>query len=103
MTASSRNTAAKVTTPMTMARIRDASSGLQQGPNDVGRVDAVLLDALHDLRPHARGPVLAEDLAVLVGPALLELEDVLLRDDGRLHARDLGDARDAALAVRAAR
>src|SRR6187455_446275 len=71
--------------------------------DDLGGVDAVALDAIERARPDAREPEVADDLPRRVHAVLLELEDLLHRDHARLDVGDLGDARDAALAVGPAR
>src|SRR4029078_10468102 len=75
----------------------------QVGLDDLGRVDAVALDAIQRARPNAREAEVADYLAGRVDALLLELEDLLHRDHARLDVGDLRDAGNAALAVRAAR
>src|SRR5215471_9889654 len=96
--ASTRKIPAKATTAISSGR----TSAREVRPNHLDRIDPEALDALHDLRAHAGGAVLADDPAVLVHAPLLELEDLLQRDDRPLHPGDLGDAGDAALPVGAA-
>src|SRR5262245_11198769 len=94
-----RITAVSATTPM-MMNFTAASSQVRL--DDLGRVDPVAFDAIEGARPDAGEAELADDLAGRVDAVLLELEDLLHRDDAGLNVGDLGDAGDAALAVGAA-
>src|SRR5207248_2958704 len=61
-------------------------------------VDALVAQLVHQLGHDARGLECADDLAIRAA-RLLETEDVLEQRRAALHARDLGDALDAAHAV----
>src|SRR5205807_7045763 len=66
---------------------------------DPGRyVDSGILDLRHEARPNASGLYSADDLALLVG-FLLEGKDVLKDDDVALHALNLSDVHDLAVAI----
>src|SRR4029453_3598055 len=70
------------------------------GIEEVARkLDARAQEPLAELRPDARGPVVAAHTSVLLHSLLLEYEDVLRGDHVLFHPDDLGDADDLPRAV----
>src|SRR5262245_17051382 len=66
------------------------------------QIDAVGLQLFQTIRPNAGGAKTAVNIACFVGVLLHEAIDVLHLDLFTLHARDLAEAHDLALAVRQA-
>ena len=76
-----------------------AQSGFEGSKKEPGIVDAVRDQIVQEARAHARRDVMALRRAVGIGGGADVIEDLLHLDDVALHAGDLGDGGDPALAV----